>query len=204
MVKASVEACGTDHPSPGINLPDAAYRPFPPWNGFNNCACTHKASGPAMLGCGLAHIEHFCYDYALLTWRSLMGSCCGKRDSVSHQGRVGARHQVSHRVGVVLGLFALLAMLASHVVHTVDISIEAARTPAMVGSSLHPHSQGAAAARFTTVAVPQGKVHDPFLCPVCQNPFADAPCAGVHWHEPLSPPSQRHVWAMLYTATCWP
>jgi hypothetical protein len=121
-----------------------------------------------MLGCGLAHIEHFCYDYALLTWRSLMGSCCGKRDSVRHQGRVGARHQVSHRVGVVLGLFALLAMLASHVIHTVEISIEAVRTPAMVGSSLHPHSQGAAAARFTTVAVPQGKVHDPFLCPVCQ------------------------------------
>jgi hypothetical protein len=121
-----------------------------------------------MLGCGLAHIEHFCYDYALLTWRSLMGSCCGKRDSVRHQGRVGARHQVSHRVGVVLGLFALLAMLASHVIHTVEVSIEAARTPAMVGPSLHPHSPGTVTARFTAVAVPRGKSHDPFLCPVCQ------------------------------------
>jgi hypothetical protein len=97
-----------------------------------------------------------------------MRSCCGKRDSVSHQGRVGARHQVSHRVGAVLCLFALLATLASHVLHTVEISIKVVRTPAMVGSSLHPHSQGAAAACFTTVAVPQGKVHDPFLCPLCQ------------------------------------
>jgi len=50
-----------------------------------------------------------------------MGSCYGKRDSVRYPGRVWARHQVSHRVGVVLSLFALLAMLASHVIHTVEV-----------------------------------------------------------------------------------
>ena len=97
-----------------------------------------------------------------------MGSCCGKRRSVSHQGRVWDRRRVSHRVGVLLGLFALLAMLVSHVVHTVEISIEAARTPATFGASLHPHSPGTPTARSTIVAVPHGKFHDPFLCPVCQ------------------------------------
>jgi hypothetical protein len=96
-----------------------------------------------------------------------MESCGGTRRRVSHQGRMWARRPVSRRVGVVLSLFALLVMLASHMVHTVEISIEAARTPASFGLSLHPPSPETPPA-LSTVAVPRGKSHDPFLCPVCQ------------------------------------
>ena len=96
-----------------------------------------------------------------------MGSCCGKRRRVRHQGRRWERRQVSHRIGVILGLFALIAMLVSHVVHTVEISSKGVHSPAF-GPSLHLHSPGTAPARFITVAGPQRTSHDPFLCPVCQ------------------------------------
>jgi hypothetical protein len=96
-----------------------------------------------------------------------MGSCCGTRRRVRHQGRRWERRQVSHRIGVILGLFALLALLASHVVHTVEISSKGAHPPAF-GPSLHLPSPGTAPARFITVTVPQRTFHDPFVCPVCQ------------------------------------
>ena len=96
-----------------------------------------------------------------------MGSCCSKRASFSRQGRAWKRRQVPHRVGAVLGLFALLAMLVSHVVHLVDIAIEAAPTPATSGATLHRQSPGASTA-FSITAVPRGKAHDPFFCPICK------------------------------------
>jgi len=96
-----------------------------------------------------------------------MGSCCGTRRRVRHQGRRWERRQGSHRVGVVLGLFALLAMLVSHVVHPMEISSKWARPPAF-GPSLSPYSPGTAPARFLIVAVPQRTFHNPFVCPVCQ------------------------------------
>src|SRR3712207_6717149 len=96
-----------------------------------------------------------------------MGSCCGKRRHVRHQGHVWEPRQGSHRVGAILALVALLAMLVSHVVHTVEIASEAARPPAL-SPSLHPSSPETAPARFTIGAVPQEKVHDPFFCPVCR------------------------------------
>jgi len=97
-----------------------------------------------------------------------MVHCCDKRYSVGHQEKPWNRHRASHHLGVVLSLFALLGMLVSHVVHTVDIPIEAARTLATFDAALHPRSLGTPAALSTTTAVPPGKVHDPFLCPVCQ------------------------------------
>jgi hypothetical protein len=96
-----------------------------------------------------------------------MSSCCGKRRHVRHQGRRWERRQVSHRIGVILGLFALLALLVSHVVHTVEISSKGAHPPGF-GPSLHLHSPGTTPARFITVAGPQRTFHDPFFCPVCQ------------------------------------
>ena len=97
-----------------------------------------------------------------------MGSGCGKHYSVGHQHKPWHRCQASHRLGAVLALFALLTMLATHVLHTVDIPSETVRSPATFGATLPPHSLGTPAALSTTTTVPAGKVHDPFLCPVCQ------------------------------------
>ena len=97
-----------------------------------------------------------------------MDSCCDKRDRVRHQSRPWHRRQASHRLGVLLGLFALLVMLASHVVHTVDITSDMGRPPATSGATLHPASAELPSALSTATAPPYKQVHDLFLCPVCQ------------------------------------
>lgn len=132
------------------------------------CAVAPRANGSDMRRPCLAKTLDLCYEYALLGWRSPMGNCCDKRYSAGHQEKLWNRHGVSQYLGTALGLFALLAMLVSHVVHTVDIPIEAPRPLATFSAALHPHSLGTPAALSTTTAVPPGKVHDPFLCPVCQ------------------------------------
>jgi hypothetical protein len=97
-----------------------------------------------------------------------MGNCCGKPYIVCPQGRRWHRHQTSRRLGVVLGLLALLAMLASHVIHTVDILSEAVHPAATFGAALHQPDPGLCTVFSTAPAGPPRKFHDPFICAVCQ------------------------------------
>jgi hypothetical protein len=97
-----------------------------------------------------------------------MDECCDKRYRRRQQSRPGHRHRASHCLGAFLSLFALLAMLVSHVVHSVDIVSETAHPPATSGVTLHSFRAALPVTLSTATAGPPAQFHDPFLCAVCQ------------------------------------
>ena len=73
-----------------------------------------------------------------------------------------------HRLGAVLGLFALMVLLALQVAHTGDILLNVAVSPAAVAFQRPLHSAGVMSALASAASGLPYKTHDASLCPVCQ------------------------------------
>ena len=90
---------------------------------------------------------------------------------LSHWGSRSSRQRSAktlHRLGAVLGLFALVVLLALQVAHTGDILLNVAASPAAGAFQRPPHSAGVMSALASVASGSPYKTHDAFLCPVCQ------------------------------------
>src|SRR5262249_18441290 len=79
-----------------------------------------------------------------------------------------ARREVAHRVQALVCLLTLLAQLALAVVHTWEVSVEAAAVSAGLALQRSPTSTEDTTVRFKAATAPRRGSHDPFLCTICQ------------------------------------